>query len=108
VRCSDDSLGRFSEDVLQALVDAALAYKLPFAVVPCCVFRDIFPDRKLVSPNGHVLGVKKYNCFLQYLQKKHPGIERAQLGFKGRDVVLFMRSSKGYTEVNDLLCHECE
>uniref|UniRef100_A0A0G4FCJ6 Methyltransferase domain-containing protein n=1 Tax=Chromera velia CCMP2878 TaxID=1169474 RepID=A0A0G4FCJ6_9ALVE len=69
-----------------AVVESALALRKPFAVVPCCVFSYMFPDRQ--TPNGKT--VATYDEFLDYLEALGSGmVKRAQLPFEGRNVVLY-------------------
>jgi hypothetical protein len=39
--------GMHPDEATEAIVDAALLYGRPFAVVPCCVFPTLFPGRTL-------------------------------------------------------------
>lgn len=43
-------VGLHPDAATEAIVDAALQYALPLAVVPCCVFQSLFPFRMLVDP----------------------------------------------------------
>lgn len=71
------------------VVDAALQRGIPFAVVPCCVFSEKFPDRHLSSGQQ----VTSYDFLLQFIIEKDSRIQKAQLPFLGRNTVLFMCSS---------------
>ena len=98
------------DEATDSVMDAALACNKPFAVVPCCVFASKFSSRRLPARNlqagpdmlSDVAGddrsapkpsrpVETYEELLEYLEAKHPRIERAFLPFEGRRVVLFMR-----------------
>ena len=83
----DVLLGMHPDQATETIVDTALRLKKPFAIVPCCVFPETFPDRKL--KNGKQ--VRTYVQFLEYLREKDPGIETAYLPFEGRSRVLFKR-----------------
>ena len=39
------------DQATEPIVDAALLYGLPFAVVPCCVFAELAPQRRLPCPH---------------------------------------------------------
>jgi hypothetical protein len=67
-------------------VDHALLHNIPFCVVPCCVFPKMFPNRRL--PDGS--NVNKYDEFLQYLKGKDERIKVEELGFGGRNKVVYM------------------
>eukprot|EP00927_Polykrikos_kofoidii_P079053 TRINITY_DN75845_c0_g1_i1.p1 TRINITY_DN75845_c0_g1~~TRINITY_DN75845_c0_g1_i1.p1 ORF type:complete len:482 (-),score=69.06 TRINITY_DN75845_c0_g1_i1:12-1412(-) len=72
-----------------AMVDAALAARRPWACVPCCVFKRRFPFRRTRAG----LGVGTYSSLVRYLREKDPRIRVAHLGFQGRNTVLFMTAS---------------
>ena len=71
-------VGMHPDEATEAIVDAALALQRPFAVLPCCVLPQLFPDRRLrlrsrSRPCGaqRWVRVKKYGAFLQYLSLIH-------------------------------------
>merc|ERR1712176_857264 len=72
--------GLHPDQATEAIVDCALEYEIPFAIVPCCVYPSLFPDRRLASGQG----VVKYKGFLQFLMEKDSRIQTARLPFKGR------------------------
>ena len=72
-------------------MDVALATGTPFAVVPCCVFPRLFPDRR--QPDG--TPVVSYGDFVAFLRAKHPAIEVAWLPFRGKNKVLYWRGPGG-------------
>eukprot|EP00756_Hemistasia_phaeocysticola_P052566 Hpha_TRINITY_DN27820_c0_g1::TRINITY_DN27820_c0_g1_i1::g.194065::m.194065 len=72
-------LGFHPDEATEPLVDLALALRRPFAVVPCCVFPSLFPQRRL-----HGRQVRSHTDFCDYLQAKHPAIRRGALDFGGR------------------------
>ena len=45
-------VGMHPDEATVDIVDVALAKKINFAVVPCCVFHNKFPDRKKVQENN--------------------------------------------------------
>jgi hypothetical protein len=73
----------------EAAIDLAILLRIPFAVVPCCVFPSEFANRIL---NGKV--VKSYDDFLKYLLKKQDKIRTSRLRFiesdTAKSIVLFM------------------
>jgi hypothetical protein len=103
--------GMHADGATEALVDYALAHDKPFAVVPCCVFPGAAPHRRVrrrcepsaadpaastePSDVAHAVAadewvpVRSYDQFLDYLQAKHPSIQRANLSFEGRNTVLY-------------------
>ena len=87
VKTASVFVGLHPDQPTEAIVDMALALGKPFAVVPCCVFPTLFPERRLATGQR----VNGYGGFLRYLRAKHPRIEVARLGFEGRNAVLFLR-----------------
>ncbi|GMI18328.1 hypothetical protein TrLO_g6189 [Triparma laevis f. longispina] len=77
-------VGIHPDEATEAIVDAAIANRAPFAVVPCCIYSRIFRDR---THNGNP--VRTYEQFMDYLQAKTPGIQRHVLDFGGRNLVLY-------------------
>ena len=66
----------------------ALKHKIPFACIPCCIFKTLFPNRILKSGQK----ISTYNGLIKYLREKDPRIRLAQLPFVGRNIVLYMCS----------------
>jgi len=93
-------VGLHPDQATEAIVDVALALGVPFAVVPCCVFPKLFPQRRL--PSGQ--RVKSCGGFLRHLRGKHVDIETALLGFEGKNRVLYWR---GRNQENQLKCEPC-
>ncbi|KAJ8614589.1 hypothetical protein CTAYLR_004969 [Chrysophaeum taylorii] len=86
-------VGLHPDEATEAIVDAALKYGLPFAVVPCCVFAELFPARR---------GVSSYSKFCDYLQAKDPRhIKVDLLNIDGKRKVLY-RLPGTYPPVPDL------
>ena len=78
-----------SDQATEATIDLALLLKIPFAVVPCCVFPSEFPNRTL---NGK--RVRTHAEFIDYLCMKHDNIRKCTLPFietdTAKNVVLYM------------------
>ena len=77
-------LGFHPDQATEACLDLALSgilgRKVPFAVVPCCVFPKEFPDRVIRDTGERVL---KYDSFLKYLmQKKYKANMHSQIEMK--------------------------
>lgn len=93
--------------VPQIIVDAANAFGKDFAVVPCCVFPELFPHRFLTpTTDGPRTPVVSTEDFIVYLKHKaatngaHSSTESRgcvvgtdTLGFAGRRVVVFRAST---------------
>jgi hypothetical protein len=78
-------VGMHPDQATEAIIDAALAFDVPFAVVPCCTFPELFPHRTTVKGTP----VATYNELIDYLLRKHPSIQKTYLPFKGRNQVLY-------------------
>jgi len=78
-------VGMHPDEVTEAIVDAAIAARTPFAVVPCCVFSRLFPGRQLRSGEP----IASHGSLVRYLQEKHPNARTARLGFAGKNTVVY-------------------
>ncbi len=59
---------------------------LPLAVVPCCIFSQQFPERRLRSSG---LPPTTFQQFCAYLAEKSDAIRAEHLPFMGKNLVLF-------------------
>ena len=85
-------VGMHSDEATEDIVDMALLHDKPFAIVPCCVFAHLAPDRRLPALDGEGEGeiVRDINQFVRYLKAKSPRIVEALLPFEGRNKVLYI------------------
>lgn len=74
------------DEATEAIVDLAVAEQKPVAVVPCCVFARLFPQR--MAPGSNQL-VSSRLQLIRYLKDKHESIRQAQLSFPGANVLLW-------------------
>lgn len=72
------------DEATETIVDTAVANRIPFCVVPCCVFCRLYPHRQ---HQGRL--VSTYDDLLDYLQAKDPSIQRTALPFYGKNIVLW-------------------
>ncbi|RQM12905.1 hypothetical protein DD237_005179 [Peronospora effusa] len=79
-------VGMHPDEATEAIIDAAMTLRKPFAVVPCCVMSRAFPNRQ--CRDGTL--VDTYETFVRYLLEKHPSIQSAFLPFAGRNQVLYL------------------
>jgi hypothetical protein len=82
-------VGLHADGATEAIVDAALQYHKPFVVVPCCVFPNLFSDRRIRSAAGSMIPVRSHEQFCLYLLQKHPDFQMETLPFDGRNVAIF-------------------
>jgi hypothetical protein len=76
------------DEATDAIVDTAVALRIPFVIVPCCVFFRLFPHRR--KPNSRD-PVSSYEDLLEYLMAKDETIQRTDLPFAGSNTVLWSR-----------------
>ena len=72
-------VGLHPDQAAGSIVETAVARALPFAVVPCCVFARLFPDRKV---DGEPVTSHAQLCL--WLLARHPAIRATRLGFPGQ------------------------
>ena len=82
-------LGMHPDEATEPIVDLALERDISFVIVPCCVFAQDNPGRRL--KNGQE--PRTYPLFCDYLMEKSPDIKWDSLGFKGRDKVIYKLGS---------------
>ncbi|KAL3815289.1 hypothetical protein ACHAXA_006791 [Cyclostephanos tholiformis] len=88
-RSVDLIVGFHPDQATEAIIDMALLLRVPFAVVPCCVFPSEFPERTLGGKR-----VRIYSELVEYLRTKHDGIRTTTLPFIAtefaRKLVMYM------------------
>ena len=78
-------VGLHPDEATEPIVDTALQLGLRFAVIPCCVFSQQFPDRRLRSGDTPT----SYEAFCDYLTEKSCDLSRDTIPFVGKNVVIF-------------------
>jgi hypothetical protein len=78
-------VGMHPDEATELIVDCGLAWGIPFAVVPCCVFATLFSERRLHGGGS----VSTYEDLIAYLMEKDTRIRREFLNFHGRNQVLY-------------------
>jgi hypothetical protein len=93
--CSDDDelirncsaiVALHPDEATDTIVDLAVRNRIPFVIVPCCVYSRLFPKRRM--PNSDE-PVHTYSQLLDYLTAKHKDIRRTILPFEGANVALW-------------------
>jgi len=82
-------IGMHADSATEAIVDAALKFRKPFVVVPCCVFPTFFPQRKIIDSNGKITNVRTYDQFCRYLLQKDNRFVMETLPFEGRNIAIW-------------------
>lgn len=77
-------IGMHPDQATEAIVDFALQYSKPFAVVPCCVFPDLFKHRR--DRDG--APVTERMALVDYLARKTGG-EVQYLDIEGANQVVY-------------------
>ena len=80
-------IGMHPDEATVDIVDVALNKKINFAVVPCCVFHNKFPERKL--KNGK--DVVEYVDLIQFILEKDDNLKIDFLNIKGRNKVIYKK-----------------
>mmetsp|Transcript_96047 Transcript_96047/g.299104 ORF Transcript_96047/g.299104 Transcript_96047/m.299104 type:complete len:413 (+) Transcript_96047:107-1345(+) len=85
-------VGMHPDQATGGAVELACEFELPFAVVPCCIFSDEFPDRMLGSgPDARC--VRTHDDLVAWLQLCSPGSEKDFLNFRGKNCVVFRKAT---------------
>ncbi len=93
--CNEDSSLVKSASAIVALhpdeatgeaVRVAISKRIPFVVVPCCVFARLFPLRRIRATQQ---SVGTYPELVQYLQEQDPSIRKHNFPFAGRNAALW-------------------
>ncbi|KAG7351142.1 methyltransferase domain containing protein [Nitzschia inconspicua] len=78
-------VGLHPDEATADIVKQAVQHRIPFMVVPCCVFARLFPHRRKRDGNP----VNTYEDLLEYLQEMDPSIQRMTLPLEGRNIALW-------------------
>jgi hypothetical protein len=83
-------LGVHADGATEAIVTAALRFNKPFVVVPCCVFPNLFTERRVEEDDGRVVPVRSHDQFCKFLKAKDPTrFVMETLPFEGRNVAIW-------------------
>lgn len=74
------------DEATGGIVHVAVEKRIPFVVVPCCVFCRLFPERRKASNNQMV---SSYEDLVEYLKEQDSSIQQTQLPFEGKNTVLW-------------------
>ncbi|KAI9350802.1 hypothetical protein BDR26DRAFT_851532, partial [Obelidium mucronatum] len=80
-------VGFHPDQATDAIVNVGLEKRIPWVVVPCCVFPRLFPHR--VWPGIKEGPVDTTDKLIDWIKAKNAGICEARLDFEGRNRVLF-------------------
>ena len=83
-------IGMHPDQATEPIVDVSLKYDKSFAILPCCVFPNLYP--KYMEVDGKSKEVVSYLEFVEYLQLKNSDIKIDYLAFKGRNKILYYDS----------------
>lgn len=84
-------MGLHPDQATEPILEFAVQQQLPFAVMPCCVFPRLFPDRRLQQADGSLVPVSSYEQLVAYLVQRG-GAQRSVLGFEGANTVVYRGS----------------
>jgi hypothetical protein len=74
------------DEATDDICDFAVANKIPFLIVPCCVFSRLFPYRRKKYSDEPVA---TYEDLIEFLVEKHPSIRISKLDFDGSNLALW-------------------
>lgn len=74
------------DEATDSIVDMAVKKRVPFAIMPCCVFSRLFPDRRV--PDS-AQPVRTYDELIEYLVAKDVAIQKTVLPFEGANIALW-------------------
>ncbi|KAJ3239217.1 hypothetical protein HDU81_006322 [Chytriomyces hyalinus] len=80
-------IGLHPDQATEPIVDIGLARGIPWAVVPCCVFPELYPNR--IWPGDGGGEVNSTEKLIDWLKAKNADIKEAYLPFEGRNRVLY-------------------
>ena len=75
------------DEATGVIVQTAVENKIPFCVVPCCVFSRLFPER--INPGGKGGVVSTYYDLIDWLIDLHPEIRVTTLPFEGANIAVW-------------------
>jgi hypothetical protein len=75
------------DEATGVIVQTAVENKIPFCVVPCCVFSRLFPER--INPGGKGGVVSTYYELIDWLVDLHPEIRVTTLPFEGANFAVW-------------------
>jgi hypothetical protein len=76
--------GMHPDEATDEIIDIGLAMNIPWAVVPCCVFPNLFHSRMI-----HGKPVRSYEDYCAYIRSRRKDIQEAELPFRGRNKVFY-------------------
>ncbi|KAG7350624.1 hypothetical protein IV203_009984 [Nitzschia inconspicua] len=76
--------GMHPDEATDEIIDVGLAMNIPWAVVPCCVFPNLFRSRVV---DGRP--VRSYEDYCAYIRSRSEDIRETELPFRGRNMVFF-------------------
>ena len=84
-------VGLHPDQVTEFIVEEALRNEMSFAIIPCCVYPSLFPDRHLDEGTA----VRSYDQFIEYLMNKNKQIKKTVLkDMVGCNQVLYYHHAK--------------
>lgn len=81
-------VGLHPDQATEPILQLAVQQQLPFAIMPCCVFPRLFPQRRLQQADGESVAVVSYEQLVGYLVQ-HGGAQQTVLDFAGANIVVY-------------------
>eukprot|EP00980_Cylindrotheca_fusiformis_P007973 scaffold1697_cov120-Cylindrotheca_fusiformis.AAC.55 len=86
IRSSSAIVALHPDEATGDTVCVAVQKRIPFVVVPCCVFCRLFPERR-THPDNQL--VSSYEDLVEYLKQQDRTIQETKLPFEGKNTVLW-------------------
>ncbi len=104
--------GMHPDEATEAIIDTSLRLGKPFAMLPCCIFRNLNVERQEIRKqreqgSGGTDPFRSYSTFCHFLlnDKSPAGIrfQTENLPFEGRNKVVYMR--RDYFQCKEIICN---
>ena len=82
-------VGCHPDQATDHIIDIGLALRIPWAIVPCCVFPSLFVERRIRANDGGTRLVRSYEDLCDWISQKDPRIQQGILPFRGRNKVFY-------------------
>jgi hypothetical protein len=79
-------VGLHPDQATEHIVEACLRNRVPFVIVPCCVYGRQFPNRRHPVTGAEV---KDYGDLVEYLLAKSSAISCVEMDFEGKNILLY-------------------
>lgn len=79
-------VGLHPDQAAGEIIEFALSMGIPYCIVPCCVYSDMFPKRKLRDGTTRV---RTFDHLVEWLREKDPRARTTTLDLEGKNTVVY-------------------